>query len=1092
MTKQRFEQISKMSEDERLQLSKEEISQYYDYLASTNNTSVSIPTEVYIDAGVNVASETLNIATNVNEKLVQVSQDLAKGNVPTTTVGTVGKVAVFLTMATNIYSMVKGTFKWDLVNTVNLVSSTLACLVLLGVNIACLGAIATVLASNPFTIALAVIVILVNYVAVGEMASKLKKTYMSCFNSYRRIYKLCNWADTNELIYKNFKSVLDFAKTEILKMKNDFINSEYTTNMRRKIFVGADFNSFVLFNNVITFIQSKQELSTAKDGVYNDYIDFCSIEDYIDTHEVLKQDLARIEYFILQNDLKALKDFVISIDFLTGYFDTYKLNTNLTFAVKKDIDFVLSCISKIKSAIGEKGLSDLKSENSEFKNVRNPEELFNSIYSYLIYANAMRNSPFIVCKTLLNPEYYSSQNIYEYVSAFSEYPVYLFSNWYFYFGNIMFNDIYIEKYKTELISSFNTNKSLYDENFYKDLVSDIDSYNNFKVCIIWLKCIKEFLKNLVDYDYWKYSPYFATSFTQTGISEDGKTFYNYYLPENSYLIPEIKTVISNFLKYFKSNGYMSDKFSYLLDNFKTFTDYDLKYKVPFINLRVAHSILGDYDLGGLLGKFSSYDDDNIENLFNDRIYRYEYQSTGISGQTVTKFINYKYKSSELKSNFDTFKSMFNNVTGGLMNGSYIRSVRDDGKFAFGTSYDFDINELDYYGLSENETDFFTRILIKTRDLRYLFAYCVLIFDGRWGNNKNTDWSRRWFEICYLLAKSKKLRDLFFSGYTFETTNNNDVYIKSLWEFLKGQRQDVIFPSGNNGNFNLYTLPYDMILNSKYKTQILGLYNDFKNAYNDYRNTIEQDYKLAQQSIDTETSNFLSLLSKYPQYDSSLSYAYTGKYNVYLWNIYKMAQSLGLNNKSYLDNIEKHLIPVYKLENGFVQLETYYSPMFVLFSAKDDTDLSQSYYLINQQALNNLFDIGNEKFDEKVKEYKDLVSVTIQPEIAVIDHKQIIDDISQNIKTMYSLNKEEMIDLIGSQEDEFILIQNLLNQEILEKAINNKDVINPEIVNVAEINKSLAQDTQDKINENTRVLDKNKIIKYAMVSGLLFILLNRGK
>ena len=118
---------------------------------------------------------------------------------------------------------------------------------------------------------------------------------MSCFNSYRRIYKLCNWANTNEVIYQNFNSVLDFAKEEILKIKDEFINSEYyKTNMRRKIFVGADFNSFVLFNNIITFIQSKQELSTAKDGVYNEYIDFCSIEDYIDTHEIIKQDLARI------------------------------------------------------------------------------------------------------------------------------------------------------------------------------------------------------------------------------------------------------------------------------------------------------------------------------------------------------------------------------------------------------------------------------------------------------------------------------------------------------------------------------------------------------------------------------------------------------------------------------------------------------------------------------------------------------------------------------------------------------------------------------------------------------------------------------
>ena len=181
MNKQRFEQIQKMTEDERLELSKEEIAEYYDYIANSSNNTVSIPTEVYIEGGINVATETLLITTGASEKLLEVSKDLSKGITPTQTVGTVGKVAVFLSMATNIYSMVKGEFEWNLTNTVNLLSSTLACLVLLGVNIACLGALATILASNPFTIGLAVVCLLINYFSIGEMAEKLKKTYMSCF-----------------------------------------------------------------------------------------------------------------------------------------------------------------------------------------------------------------------------------------------------------------------------------------------------------------------------------------------------------------------------------------------------------------------------------------------------------------------------------------------------------------------------------------------------------------------------------------------------------------------------------------------------------------------------------------------------------------------------------------------------------------------------------------------------------------------------------------------------------------------------------------------------------------------------------------------
>lgn len=977
MTKERFEQIQKMTEEERLQLSKEEISQYYDYIANSSNTSVSIPTEVYVEAGVEIATETLLITTGASEKLIEVSSDLSKGITPTQTVGTVGKVAVFLSMSTNIYSMIKGDFKWDLLNTVNLVSSTLACLVLLGVNVACLGALATILASNPFTIGLAVVCVLVNYFSIGEVAEKLKKTYLSCFNSYRRIYKLCNWADTNELVYKNFNSVLDFAKNEILKIKDDFINSQYyKTDMRRKIFIGADFNSFVLFNNVITFIQSKQELSTAKGGVYNDYIDFCSIEDYIDTHEIIKQDLARIEYFILQNDLKSLKDYVISVDFLTGYFDTYKLNSFLTSDVRKDIDFVLKCVNKIKSAIGQQGLLDLKTENQQFKNVRNPQELFNSIYSYLIYANAMRNSPFTVCKTLLNPEYYSSQNIYEYVSAFSEYPVYLFSNWFFYFGNIMFNDIYIEKYKTELISAYNLNKSLYTKEFFEDLIKDIDTYNDFKICLIWLYGIKEFLQNIYDENYLQYLPYFATSFTQSGITEDGKTLYNYYIPNNDYKFKSIKELIKNFVNSMENYGYDTSKFSSLLDNFWLLSNYDIKISLPYLSLKNIKTIFGI----------------NTNEIFKD---------------------------------------------------NYI---------------DVDIDLLDKLGQLNSYKEFFYNHFRMTKDVSEFLLLFILAIN------------KRVYSVIY-----NKLYEFAYKNNLIERYNLN-FDLETLAELVIE-------------NFDIeQVIDLD---NSQNKKELISIFEEWKSAYNEYKSKIKTDIKFAQDLINEQVSDFDRVLNKYPQFDSSLSYAYTGKYDVYLWNIYKLAVDLARNNKSYLTNIEKHLVPVYKIEDNNVCLDTYYPPMFILMSAKDDTDLSQSYYLINQVALNNLFNIGNEKFEEKIKEYKDLVSLTIQPEIAVIDHKQIVDDVSQNIKKMYSINKEQMIELLGSQEDEFILIQNLLNQEILKQAKEN-DVSIPEIDNALNTNKYLAQSTQNNINSNKSVLDKKCLIKYAMGVGLALFVFNRGK
>ena len=187
--------------------------------------------------------------------------------------------------------------------------------------------------------------------------------------------------------------------------------------------------------------------------------------------------------------------------------------------------------------------------------------------------------------------------------------------------------------------------------------------------------------------------------------------------------------------------------------------------------------------------------------------------------------------------------------------------------------------------------------------------------------------------------------------------------------------------------------------------------------------------------------------------------------------------LANNDYNYITNIKSHLVPVYKLENGYIQLETYYPPMFILLQSKDDTDLSQAYYLYNKQALNHLFNIADETFNEKVKNYQDLVSLTIQPEIVNIDHKQIIDNIADNIQKMYDTNKEEMVELIGSQESEYILMQNLIN-------INQTQEF--------ESNVKLALETEQQIKQDKRTLDKNNIIKYAIGVGLFLILAGRGR
>jgi len=1080
MTEQQFNAISNLSQEEYALLDDNTKIEYLNMLKekSGKKSNTDTPIESYVELGANLGIEVADTVTGTTQA---VNQIVAKKTAETLT-GTQTAI-VYLKMAQSVYSIVKGEFKWDLLNTVSLLSSTLACLTAIGINIACMTALTTILASSPFTFALAVIVAVINYFAIGESLAKLKKQYMTCYNSYRRIKKLCVWCDTNEIVYTGIKRVINGCQEKCVDMINFLTEHEKDLNniMQRKIFVGADFNSFVLFTNIITFIQSEQDLSTTRDGVYNDYIDFCSIEDYIDTYEIMKQDKCRIEYYILQGDTYGLKNFTIALDYLNGFFSTYKLKENLTPQVKSDIEYVIKCINELNNTIGTQNLINLQKENEKFIDSRNTEELFDSIYSYLVYSESMKNSPFQVCDTLLNKHYYRDTNIYEYVSAFNEYPVFLFSKWFFYFGNIMYNDIYIENYKNEMIDSYNKDKSLYDYTFMKDLTDNINTFNDYKIILLWLFAIREFLQNVLDRTYENYSSVYATSFTQTAIDKDGKTLYNYYVPNNEYKFKDLQRLIKNFVNYMKKYGYNKEKFSYLLDNFWLLNNYDIPITVNFLSLACIDSLMGKWDLGGILGKFSDIND-NIYNLLNTRSYTYKYTTKNIYGQTENKTGYTKYDSSKLNSDFNVFKTMYNNysnkdlLSNGFLNGAYIRSVRDDGKFAFGKTQDMSLNTIKYLGRAKDIGDFYYRILKSTKDIRYLYAYMVLIFDDRWSNQ----WGGSFFEVAYLLGKSQKLRDLFFNGYEFKTTHNREEYLKSLWEFVKGNRQDIIFYWADSWcpNINMHTFADDMVKQSVYKAKLESLYNDFKAKYNDIVGAINYDIKFATNMINEQIANFESILDKYVKYDSSLSYAYTDKNNTYLWNLYKTARDLGVNNKGYITNIPKHLVPVYRLtEDGTINLETYYPPMFILLTAQDDTNLSQAYYLYNKTAINSLFNIGNEKFNEKVNEFKDLVNLTIQPIEININHDKILQELKNEIEKSYNLSYDELIDRVGTQEDEYILMENLTNTEILKE----------QNMSVNKNNELLAQQTQDSINKTKSILDNKKVMKYTILGGVGFII-----
>lgn len=1059
MTEQEFEVISKLSNDDFNALDSDTQIAYLQMLKEKNKKSSSstmIPVETYVELGANLGIEVADSVTGATDMV----KDIVSKKTTESLSGTQTAI-VYLKMAQSVYSIATGQFKWDLLNTVSLLSSTLACLTAIGINIACMTALTSILASNPFSFALAIIVSVINYYAIGSQLAKLKKQYMTCYNSYRRIKKLGKWCDTNEIIYTGIKRVIDGCKQKCNDMIYYLTEHEKDLNnmMTRKIFVGADFNSFVLFTNIITFIQSAQDLSTTRDGVYNDYIDFCSIEDYIDTHNIITQDKCRIEYYILQGDTYGLKNFTIALDYLKGFFATYKQNKNLTKQTKSDIEYVLKCVDELSSCIGTENLINLQKENEKFLDSRNPEELFNSIYSYLIYSSAMENSPFKVCSSLLNKQYYKDQNIYEYVSAFSEYPVFLFSKWFFYFGNIMYNDIYIENYKSEIINAYNKDKSLYDFSFMKDLTDNINTFNDYKIVLLWLFSVREFLQNIVDKTYEKYSPTYATSITQTATDKDGKTLYNFYVPNNNYMFNNLIKLIDNFKQYMVEYGYDKDKYSNIFKNLFTFNTSNNLIRCRFVT----------QDNWFFWGKSNDKPKDvnnSFKNIIKSSGTYINRNSTQTFENTYVPFSRTTSKVIIAKGNYDYAVNIFPIVTK--------KEIENDNLIDITRKVDLTLNDVYYYSKLDYR-EFFVDILRRTKNIFILHSYIKQIFLDRYTQN----WTTCYYSILYALMYDKNLRDLFFDGYNFQLSTDKSVVYNSYKEYAQDKRFDVIFWWVDNGikTFNIYTIVDDMLKNSKNKEKLKEILDDIKLKYDEYINSVKIDISYITSLINEQIANFETILDKYVKYDSSLSYSYTDKNNTYLWNLYKSARDLGVNNKSYITNIEKHLVPVYKLKDDFIELETYYPPMFILMSAQDDSNISQAFYLYNKTAINSLFDIGNEKFSEKVNEFKDLVNLSIQPIVVDINHDKVIEKIKSDIKKSYDLSLEELTDLIGSQEDEYIIMENLTNTEIL-KANNEK---------VNSSNEELANSTQKSINSIRTLLDNKKLIKYTIIGGIGVIL-----
>ena len=102
----------------------------------------------------------------------------------------------------------------------------------------------------------------------------LKKCRDTSYGMYRRIRSLVEFTNPNEICYKQFSTVVNWTKNTLLAFKQIMLQKQQDVIMTKKPFVPAEFNSFILYQNILSWLDLNQAIQTAQNGAYNDYIEF--------------------------------------------------------------------------------------------------------------------------------------------------------------------------------------------------------------------------------------------------------------------------------------------------------------------------------------------------------------------------------------------------------------------------------------------------------------------------------------------------------------------------------------------------------------------------------------------------------------------------------------------------------------------------------------------------------------------------------------------------------------------------------------------------------------------------------------------------
>lgn len=399
------------------------------------------------------------------------------------------------------------------------------------------------------------------YNAMGS----LRDVMNICYSLYRRLAKLNRKIDVNVILDTHLTNIISVIDSSLKDMISYLQTSKDNITLDKKYFLPSDFNSMILSENIMSWIDMNETIMTARNGTLQSYIKFVPIMDYIDTHEVIEKDNTRIQSFILDNNIEMMNIFVLKLGQLKESLNNYeKQYTNLTEFTKKDIAFLKTSVNNLLNLFSADLLNNLKLENQSV--TKDTVSIFNSIYKYLDYGSVMQNSPAINFQSITQL-YFPQINLKDYCYNIPEYPIFVLKNWFSVFGDILFNNIYIENYKKQLSFEYQKNQNIYDKNLYSDIMLRTENLNLFTEKYQDGKFLLEFFKKIKD-----------------------KTFFNEIIKENFYLYKDddagnltlqnaftsINTeknlnrfypYINDYILKLKDSYYnKSDTFKYLFDN----------------------------------------------------------------------------------------------------------------------------------------------------------------------------------------------------------------------------------------------------------------------------------------------------------------------------------------------------------------------------------------------------------------------------------------------------------------------------------------------------------------------------------------------